>query len=316
MTLLRLPDLLSVAIYGNLQDTAAKISFRVGNNNNKLSAITIVDYIPRLLNCRAKSFKLNLNGFAMTVAHSNSMEVTNAINLLMEKKAIRTNMVGVTMGWLDTPRKMSYLLEITTNNHANNMRKPITDNIDTSKHRSSVVNADPRYMADKLFCPVFYNRDKYLTLSADLSFKWNKESNHRILTISEHNYNTTAHAPGDDAGAGQLGANLEKLDAVKIRFKEFYLHLKYVTPKAQIQATLNKMLEMNGAVLQIFLNEVRVTTHPHNRSISSLSISDIFNGHIPYLYVYFANRQDYLNRDAFVPPTHHNWEGITDFLIW
>ena len=135
----------------------------------------------------------------------------------------------------------------------------------------------------------------------------------------EHNYNTMAstfdHASGYDAGASQLGANLEKLDAVKIRFEEFYLHLKYVTPKAQIQATLNKMLEMNGAVLQIFLNEVRVTTHPHNRSISSLSISDIFNGHIPYLYVYFANRQDYLNRDAFVPPTHHNWEGITDFRI-
>ena len=64
----------------------------------------------------------------MTVAHSNSMEVTNAINLLMEKKAMHTNMAGVTMGSLDTPGKMSYLLQVTTNNHAYNMRKLITDN--------------------------------------------------------------------------------------------------------------------------------------------------------------------------------------------
>ena len=64
-----------------------------------------------------------------------------------------------------------------------------------------------------------------------------------------------------------------------------------------------------------FSNEVRVTTKPHSRGTSSLSISDIFNNHIPYLYIYFANQQGYLNGDAFVPPTHHNWEGITDFHI-
>ena len=71
-----------------LQDTymSAKFSFRVGNNDNKLSAGTMVDCIPQPLNCWARSFKLSLKGVAMMVAHSNSMEVTNAINLLMEKK--------------------------------------------------------------------------------------------------------------------------------------------------------------------------------------------------------------------------------------
>ena len=129
--------------------------------------------------------------------------------------------------------------------------------------------------------------------------------------MSEHNYNTTAcsfdHAT-INAGASQLGGNLEKLD-------KFYLHLKYVTPKAQIQASLNKILQTDGKVSQIFLNEVRVTIHPHNRGMSSLSISEVFNGHILYLYIYFANQQDYSNGDAFLPPTHHNWEGITDIYI-
>ena len=78
--------------------------------------------------------------------------------------------------------------------------------------------------------------------------------------MSEHDYSrmqSTFHcgtndASGNDAGAGQLGANLEKLDEVKIRFEEFYLHLKFVTPKAQIQATLNKMLQTDGEVSHIF----------------------------------------------------------------
>ena len=165
-------------------------------------------------------------------------------------------------------------------------------------------------------CPICYDGDQYLTSSTDLSFKWNKDSNHRILTMSKHNYSGTVSTFHHGmAGAGQLAANLEKLDEVKIKFEEFYLHLKYITPKAQIQASLNKMLEMDGEVSQIFLNEIRVTTHPHSRGMSSLSISDVFNGHMPYLYIYFANQQDYSNRGAFVPPTRYNWEGITDFCI-
>ena len=127
-----------------------------------------------------------------------------------------------------------------------------------------------------------------MTWSTDISFKWNKDSNRRILTMSEHDYNATAstfsHAmqntSGDNVHAGQIDANLEKLDEVKIRFEEFYLHLKFVTPKAQIQSTLYKMLQRDGEVLQIFLNEVRVTTKPHSRGTSSLTISDVFNGHI------------------------------------
>ena len=69
----------------------------------------------------------------MTAAHSSSTKVANAINLLMEKRAMHTNMAGVTMGWLDTPGKMSYLLEVTGDNSANDTRKPITDNVGASK---------------------------------------------------------------------------------------------------------------------------------------------------------------------------------------
>ena len=44
-----------------------------------------------------------------------------------------TNMAAVTTGWLDTPGKMSYLLEVTAGNHGNNTRKLITDSIGASK---------------------------------------------------------------------------------------------------------------------------------------------------------------------------------------
>ena len=58
--------------------------------------------------------------------------------------------------------------------------------------------------------------------------------------MSEHNYIATQstfhhrvqNASGNNVGAGQLGANLEKLEEVKIKLEEFYLHLKFVTPKA------------------------------------------------------------------------------------
>ena len=164
-------------------------------------------------------------------------------------------MAGVTMGWLDTPGKMNYLSEVIDDNNANNTRKPITDNMGASKQQSSV--------ADKLFCHVFYKGHQYLTSSTDVSLKWNKDSNHRILTMLEYNCSRTAssfthamgNASGNNVGAGQLGANLEKLDEVKIKFEEFYLHLKYVTPKLQIQETLNKMLQMDGDISQIFLNK-------------------------------------------------------------
>ena len=34
-----------------------------------------------------------------------------------------------------------------------------------------------------------------------------------------------------------------------------------------------------------------------------------------HINIYFANQQDYSNGDAFVSPTRHNWEGITNFCI-
>ena len=82
-----------------------------------------------------------------------------------------------------------------------------------------------------------------------------------------------------------------------------------------LQETLNKLLEQDGEVIQVLVNEIRVKTVPHDRNSSKLDITDVFNGQIPYSYVYFATRQDYFNGDPFVPPTRCSWEGLTNFHL-
>ena len=70
------------------------------------------------------------------------------------------------------------------------------------------------------------------------------------------------------------------------------MHLKYIMPKADLQQTLNKLLEQDSDI-----NQIQVKTELHDRNLSKLDISDIFN------------------RDCFVPPTHCNWEGLTHFHL-
>ena len=66
--------------------------------------------------------------------------------------------------------------------------------------------------------------------------------------MSEYNYNATASMFGHgtanigasitQASAAYKQANLGKIDNVQIKFEEFYMHLKYVMPKADLQQTL------------------------------------------------------------------------------
>ena len=132
-----------------------------------------MDFIPRPLNMQSRSVKLSINGVAITVSRTSNLEVSNMINILFEKKAMYTNLARMTMGWLDVPGKISYLQSVTTNDHAN-------------KQQTSVVNADPRFIADKMIVLMFYNSDQYVTSSQSILFKWNKSSNRRILTGSQH----------------------------------------------------------------------------------------------------------------------------------
>ena len=94
--------------------------------------------------------------------------------------------------------------------------------------------------------PFFNSGDQYIPTNNSLRIKFTQESNRKILTTSEHNYNGTvssfhhgvANASGDDAGAGQLAANLSELDGVNIKLSEFYMHFKHVTPSDLIQSQI------------------------------------------------------------------------------
>ena len=150
------------------------------------------------------------------------------------------NLAGATIGWLDVPGKMSYLHSMTTNNHADNTWKPITENKGADKRWTRMVNANPRFVANKMIVPMFYNGDQCVTSSQNI-FSWNKSNNRRILTGSEFNYNTTTslfHHTITNMGASIVQASdaykhglLGKLDNVQIKLEDFYMHLKYTYRK-------------------------------------------------------------------------------------
>ena len=94
------------------------------------------------------------------------------------------------MGWLDVPWKSSYLHSVTANDHTDYTQKPITENKGADK-QTSMVNANPRFIADKIIMLMFYDSDQYVTSSQSILFRWNKSSNRRILTGTEFNYDTT-----------------------------------------------------------------------------------------------------------------------------
>lgn len=104
-------------------------------------------------------------------------------------------------------------------------------------------------------------------------------SQHDYNTTRSTFYHTTANASGNNQGASQLAVNLAKLDAVQIKFEEFHLHLKYVMLKADLQQTLNKLLEQDGDIIKVFVNQIRMTTKPRDRNTSKMTDSDIFDGH-------------------------------------
>ena len=155
---------------------SAKISLGM-QANVKLSAGTILDFTPRPLNTWAKSVELFINEVTVTVTHTVSLKVSSMINILLKKKSMHSNLAGVTMGWLDTLRKTSYLHQITADNHVDNTQKSITNNAGAKKQRESIINADPRCVVDRLIVPLFYGGDQYLKSSNKLYFKWNKDRN-------------------------------------------------------------------------------------------------------------------------------------------
>ena len=71
-----------------IQDTylSADISFHAqAHAKLRVSAGTIVDFIPHPLNMRAKSVELSTNGVAITMTHTDNIKVSNMINILFEK---------------------------------------------------------------------------------------------------------------------------------------------------------------------------------------------------------------------------------------
>lgn len=48
---------------------------------------------------------------------------------------------------------------------------------------------------------------------------------------------------------------------------------------------------------------------------SKLSVTDVFGSNLPYTMIIAVVSNDYLNRDAFIPPTYVKWHGITEVIV-
>ena len=70
----------------------AKISLHT-QNNAKWSAGTIVDFIPRPLNTWLISIKLSINRVAITVSHTDNLEVSNMINISISEQILMPSKV-------------------------------------------------------------------------------------------------------------------------------------------------------------------------------------------------------------------------------
>ena len=71
----------------------------------------------------------------------------------------------------------------------------------------------------------------------------------------------TAHVANGRQSASNLG-NLDKLKTIE----QFEIHYKVLTPSAQIQEDINRMLDMEGNYINIFYQEIHVRSEVHKLS--------------------------------------------------
>ena len=143
---------------------------------------------------------------------------------------------------------------------------------------------------------------QYVPLNNRLTVKFTKDSSRRIFTGHEFERSGAANDTDSDfhianahdetphvnfiahvTNGGQSATNLENLDKVKVKFKNFKMKYKILTPKAQLQAEINEHLDIKGDPVNTFYQEVHIRSKTHSLSSSKFQCNNVFGMNSPYV---------------------------------
>ena len=175
-----------------------------------------------------------------------------------------------------------------------------------------------RYIVDDLRFGFFGVGSQFVPLNNRIRLKLTKDSSRRFFTGSEMEYgaaanqgtgtashfhianchdNTHAAYTAHITNGGQSATNLGNLD-------------KILTPSAQIQEDINRMLDVEGKYINIFYQEIHVRSEVHKLSNSKFTCNNVFGFNCPYVMILTIVRTDYVNGDFYRTPTYCTWEKI------
>ena len=293
-------------------------------DNDPIHASTWLDMMPHPFHTLWKSVELTVNGVTITNSNTESLFVTDILNRLYSHNEKNSDLAGCCLGYRNLPGQNGFLSKINntaTSNTAKTANKPAIKRIQSLK--------DETYILDNLpFCFLGMG-PQFLPLNNILTLKFTKDTSRRFFTGSEMEYprianqqndansqfnqanchdNTHASFTAHITNRGQSPLNLGNLDKLKTKIKQFELEYSIYTPEAQIQADVNRMLDVEGKYINVFYQEIHVRSEVHKLSNSKFTCNNVFGSNTPYVLILTIVRTDYVNGDFYRTPTHCTWE--------
>ena len=295
--------------------------FLVEFDGNALEEETCCDIMPDLLNTMWKSVELITNGVTLTNSNSENLFVSDVLNRLYQHQEKKSDLAGCNLDYRNSPSQNSYLTRFVST--ATVTRGKVTN--PGAKKRIDAIKAKKSLIGDLRFC-FFGMGSQYLPVNNTLTVKLTKDTSRRFFTGSEVEYtgaqtgkdsqfhivnahDVTPHAAHTARvlNGGQSATNLANLDKLKTKLQQFEIHYKVQTPDAQIQETMNRMLDVEGKYINVFYQEIHVRNEVHKLSNSQFSCNNVL--------ILTIVRTDYVNGDFFRTPAHCTWEKIKHVVV-
>ena len=304
----------------------ATLSVTTGGDN--LNAATICDIMSHPLHTMWKSVDVSANEVSLTNSHTENLFVADVLGRLYQHKDKNDDLAGCSIGLRNSPGQYDYLTKLVSNATVTSMKtnnKPAHERIKSIK--------EDRYVIDDLRFCFFGVGPQFLPVNNKLTLKFTKDTNRRTFTGSElqlvgnlngtdsdfhvanaHD-NTYANFATYITNGGQNGMNLGHLDDLKTELNDFKIHFKVLTPDAQIQEDINRMLDVEGKYINLFYQEIHVRSEVHKLSNSKFTCNNVFGFNCPYVLIIGLVRSDFVNGDFYRTPAYCMWEKMKDVVV-
>ena len=300
-------------------------------NGNDLNRATWLDCMAHPFHTMWKSVDLSVNYVTITNSNTENLFVSEILNRIYQHREKGNDLAGCCLGYRNKSGQNDYLSNINTTATSTSAK---TNNSPTDS-RVKALRED-RYIVDDLCFGFFGMGSQYVPMNNRITLKLTKDSSRRFFTGSEIEYtaganqttaaashfhqanchdNTHADYTTHITNRGQSTANLGNLDKVQTKIKQFEIHYKVLTPDAQMQEDINRMLDVEGKYINIFYQEIHVRSEVHKLSNSKFTYNNIFRFNCSYVLILTIVRTDYVNGDFFRTPTYCTWEKIKQVMV-